>query len=264
MKKFASVLPAMAFLAFAATTLAGVVVDEQQTVDQLNGAKVTRARTVMIEGDKQKSIIDNGTRTVITDLAKGTMTMLDGRRKTYFALPFPPKAAGMAAMPAPVSPTISFKKTGGHDKIIGYSCDEYSGAGMVGGNSVSMSGCFSDSAPGATDYSNFQQEMAEKVKGTPMANMGQIPPGVPLRLKITTTMGNPPPGTPPDQAKNLRQMLAHRQFVTDTTVSKISARSLPADSFQVPAGYQQRPLPPMFGSMGGAPRPAPAPKKVPE
>jgi hypothetical protein len=264
MRKFASILPAVAIQALAAITQAGVVVDEQQIIDQPSGNKVTRARTVMIEGDKQKSIIDNGNRTVITDLGKGTMTMVDGTRKTYVEFPFPPKGGSMMAMQGGVSPTISFKKTGGHDKIIGYSCDEYSGAGTVGAASVSMSGCFSDSAPGASDYSNFQRQMADKVKGTAMANMGQIPQGVPLRLMITTTMGQLPAGMPPDQAKKLGQMLAHRQFVTNTTVSKISTRSLPADSFQVPSGYQKQQLPPTFGGMGGGPMPAPAPHKVPE
>jgi hypothetical protein len=265
MKKFASVLPAVAILAFAAIAGAGVIVDEQQIIDQPNGNKVTRARTVMIEGDKQKSIIDNGNRTVITDLGKGTMMMVDGTRKTYVEFPFPPKGGGMAALQGGLSPTISFKRTGGHDKIIGYSCDEYSGAGTVGGNSVRMSGCFSDSAPGATDYSNFQREMADKVKGTAMANMGQIPQGVPLRLTITTKMGNlPTAGMSPEQANQLKQMLANRQFVTNTTVSKISAKSLSADSFQVPSGYHKQPLPPMFGGMGAAAPATPsAPHKAP-
>jgi Domain of unknown function (DUF4412) len=260
MKQFASVLAIIAAaFAFAASATAGVVVDEQQVIDQPNGNKVTRARTVVIEGDKQKSIIDNGNRTVITDLGKGTMTMVDGTRKTYLQFPFPPKTGPMAAMAGAVAPTISFKKTGGHDKLIGYSCDEYSGAGIVGANSVSMSGCFSDSAPGATEYSNFQREMAQKVKGTAMANMGEIPQGVPLRLTITTTMGNPAGAMSP---------MGAGQFVTDTTVSRISTKSLPTDSFDVPEGYQKQQLPPMFGTMGGGPgggpMPPPAPHKVPE
>jgi hypothetical protein len=269
MKKFAPVLPAIAIVAFAAIAFAGVVVDEQQSIDEINGTRINRPRTVMIDGDKQKSILDKGIRTIITDLDKGTMTMLDGRRKTYVEIPFPPKGPGGAAMQTGQSPTVSFKKTGGHEKIIGYSCDDYSGEGTVGGNAVSMSGCFSDSAPGAEEYSNFQRVMADKVKGTTMANMGQIPRGVPLRLKITTTMGDPPPGTPPDQAKNLREMLDHRKFVNETKVSTISIKSLPADSFQVPAGYQRQQSASMFGRMGGGmpapvPHAAPAPHKVPD
>jgi hypothetical protein len=258
MTKFVSVLLGIVILAFTAIARAGVVVDEQQTIDQPNGQKVNRSRTVMIEGNRQKSIIENGKRTVITDLDQGTMTMLDGARKTYVQFPFPPKGGGASAMQGALSPTVSFKKTGGHDRIIGYSCDEYSGAGMIGGNPVSMSGCFSDSAPGATDYSNFQREMADKVKGTPMENKGQIPPGVPLRLKFTTTILNvPTAGMTAEQAKSVNQMLAHRQFVTNTTVSKISTESLPAESFQVPPDYQKQQLPSM-------PMPAPSQQKAPE
>jgi len=266
MKKLASLLPAVAILGVAAIACAGVLVDEQQIIDQPNGGKVTRNRTVMIQGDKQKSIIDNGARSVITDLGKGTMMMVDGKRKTYVEFPFPPKGGGVAAMQAGMSPTISFKKTGGHAKIIGYSCDEYTGAGTVGPNSVSMSGCFSDSVPGASAYSDFQREMAEKVKGTTMANMGQLPQGVPLRLTITTTIGNlSTSGIPAEQAKKLGQMLTNHQFVTNTTVSKISSISLPPNSFQAPAGYQKQQVPPMFAGMG-APVPATprAPSKVPE
>ncbi len=265
MKKFASVWSAVAIVALAAIADAGVVIDEQQVIEQPNGNKVTRASTVMIEGDKQKRIVDNGNRTIITDLGKGTMTMVDGTRKSYVEFPFPPKGGSMAAMQGGVTPTINFKKTGGHDKIIGYSCDVYSGSGTVGGNAVSMSGCFSDSAPGANDYSNFQRKMADKVKGTSMANMGQIPQGVPLTLKITTTRGNlPTTGMSPDQANKPNQMLTHEQFVTSTTVSSIATKSLPADSFEVPSGYQKQQLPAMFGGMGGGPPMPPAPRKVPE
>src|SRR6516225_9729485 len=112
MKKLASILPAVAIVAFATIAGAGVVVDEQQIIDQPNGNKATRARTVMIQGDKQKSIIDNGNRSVITDLGKGTMTIVDGIHKTYIEFPFPPPGGGTAAMQGGISPTINFKKTG--------------------------------------------------------------------------------------------------------------------------------------------------------
>jgi hypothetical protein len=251
MKKFASFLPLVAVVVIASVAWAGVVLDEQEILQQPNGSKVTRNRTVMIEGDKQKSIIDNGARTVITDLDKGTMTMVDGTHKRYAEFAFPP--GRMMGMKGAVSPTITFKKTGGQDKIIGYSCDEYTGAGTIGPNPVSLSGCFSDSAPGAADYNKFQREMKDKVKGTTMANMGEFPDGVPLRLKITTTLAGPAGGNKPNQK------LPPREFVTDTTVAKITASDLPADSFQVPAGYQKQEMPPMM--MGGRAPAAPGARK---
>jgi hypothetical protein len=120
MKKFASVLVAAAMLAFTAIANAGVILDEKQVSDQLNGSKVTSSRTVMIEGDKQKLIIDydigrpdRARRVIITDLGKGTMTEVDGRGKSYLEFPFPP-SEGMGAMMASMAyglPTISLKKT---------------------------------------------------------------------------------------------------------------------------------------------------------
>src|SRR5581483_813865 len=110
MKKFASALPALAVLLLAATVCAGVVVDEQQAIDQPGGNSVVRTRTVMIEGDKQKSIIGNGERSVITDLGKGTMTMVDTTHKAYVEFPFPLNRKGASAMPGTKSSTISFKK----------------------------------------------------------------------------------------------------------------------------------------------------------
>ncbi len=266
MKKLGALAAAIVMLAGPVLADAGVVVDEQQVVDQPTGGKITRGRTVMIEGDKQKSLIDNGDRAVITDLGKGTMTMVDSTRKSYVEFPFPPKSGPMVPAPGGLMPTISFKKTGAHDKVIGYSCDVYTGSGAVGGNAVSMTGCFSDSAPGASDYSAFQREMAGKVKGTAMANMGEIPDGVPLRLAVTTTMANiPTTGMSPEQAAKINQMLAHRQFVTSTTVAKITTKRLPPDSFHVPSGYQKQQLPPMFGGMGSTgPTIPPAPRRVPE
>jgi hypothetical protein len=168
-----------------------------------------------------------------------------------------------------VVPTVAFKKTGAHDKIIGYACDVYMGTGTVGGNKVKMDGCFSNSAPGAADFSGFQREMAEKVKGTAMANMGEIPAGVPLRLSVATTLGNiPTSGMSPDQAAKLKQMLANRSFVTNTAVTKITAKTLPPDSFSVPSGYQKQQIPAMFGgpgrSMGPPPASGTSPHKIPE
>ena len=118
MKKLAA-LAAGAFLTLAGSALvhAGVIVDEQQIVDQPNGNKVTRDRTVMIEGDKQKSVIDNGNRSVVTNLGKGTMTMIDSARKSYVEFPFPPKNGPMAGMAGGVLPTVNFKKTGAHEKM---------------------------------------------------------------------------------------------------------------------------------------------------
>jgi hypothetical protein len=268
MKKLAALATTALIMAAAAMAQAGVVVDEQQIVDQPNGAKLTRTRTVVIEGNKQKSIIDSGSRSIITNLNNGTMTIVDQPRKSYVEFPFPPRSGPLAAMQGNMMPTISFKKTGAHETILGYSCDVYTGSGTVGTNAVKMTGCFSITAPGATDYTDFQHQMAHKVKGTAMTNMGQIPDGVPLRLVVTTKMGNvSAPGMSPEQAAKLNRMLANREFVTNTEVTRITTEKVPPDSFEAPAGYQKQQVPTMFGGMAARPLPpaggAPT-KKVPE
>jgi len=260
MKNLAAITALVVTLTAAGATHAGVVVDEQQTLNQPDGTTITRACTVMIEGAKQKSLVDNGQRIIITDLDRGTMTVADSTRKTYVEFPFPPTQP-MASMAGGVTPTISFRKTGDHDKVLGYSCDVYSGSGTVGSNSVSMTGCFSDSAPGASDYGNFQRQMADKVKGTAMANMGQLPRGVPLKLAVTTSARNMSmTGVTPERAAKLRQMLAQRHFATSTKVLRITSKTLSTDTFQLPSDYRKQQMPPM---MGGVPS-GRALQKVPE
>jgi hypothetical protein len=264
MRLLAIVSAAVLTIAAAGLACAGVVVDEQQTVDQPGGRTVTRTRVVMIQGNKQKSVIDDGSRTVITDLDRGVMTMMDSKRKSYVELPFPPRGP-MAAM-ASGMPKMNFKKTGQQQKLIGYSCDVYTGLGKIGQNQVSVDGCFSSSAPGASDYTAFQKTMAQKVKGTSIGGMGEIPDGVPLSLEVTTKTGQiSTGGMSAEQAAKVNQMLSNRQFVTNTVVNKISLQDLPADSFTVPSDYTKQPLPSIFSGKGGGPGMTGAPaRKVPE
>jgi hypothetical protein len=68
---------------------------------------------------------------------------------------------------------------------------------------------------------------------------------------------------PADQAAKLNEMLAKRPpMTTSTTVTKITAQELPADTFVVPAGYQKQEVKMAPGGpppSGGAPT-----QKVPE
>jgi hypothetical protein len=49
---------------------------------------VTRNRTVMIQGNKQKMVTDRAQ--VVTDLDSGTMYLMNPEKKQYVAVPFPP------------------------------------------------------------------------------------------------------------------------------------------------------------------------------
>lgn len=267
MKQFAIGL--LAFAMLSGVAWAGVVVEEQQVSDRGAGAPVTHKITVMVQGNKQKSVIDEGQQSLITDLDAGTRSMIYSARKTYMEMPFPPK--GMPTTPNQTG--LTFKKTGTHQKLVGYDCDDYTGSGKIASGEITVNGCFSSAAPGAQNFTTFQKTMADKVKGTPMALMSAAPEGIPLKIETTMKMNAIP------------QMANHPPMVTKMTVLKITEKDLPADEFAPPKDYskQQSPMmgmghgPMMGGSNGmkpgtppqmGAPMmkasPAAAPTKVPE
>ncbi len=256
MKKIAATFAALAIFAGSSAAHAGVVVTEQEVVDQGTGSPVTHSRTVMIQGNKQKMVTDRAQ--VVTDLDSGMMYLMNPAKKQYVEVPFPPKGP-MAQMMSQRMSTLSFKKTGGSKTISGYACQEYSGAGSMMGNDYQVSGCFSTKAPGARDFDAFQKTMANKVKGTAMAMKGEVPDGVPIELDSTTKMTNfSMPGMSPDQAAKLKEMFAKRPpVVSKTTVTQIASKDLPADTFKVPADFSKQEMP-AGGPMGGPPAAPPA------
>jgi hypothetical protein len=265
-KKSVAAFAALIIFAGPAAVHAGVVVTEQEVIDQGNGQPITRGRTVMIQGNKQKMVTDRAQ--VVTDLDGGKMYLINPEKKQYVEVPFPPSGPMAQMMSRGVS-TLNFKKTGSSKTINGYACEEYNGAGSMMGNEYKVNGCFSTKAPGAADFDGFQKKMAAKVKGTPMAMQGEVPDGVPIELDSTTRMTNfSMPGMSPDQAAKLKQMFASRPpVVSKTTVTQIASKTLSADTFAVPAGYtrQQMPMNGPMGGMGGQHgAPAPAPPKSPE
>ncbi len=263
MKKSIAAIVAALMLAALGAAHAGVVVDEQETMEQGAGHTVTRQRTVMIQGNKQKMVTDR--MQVITDLDKGVMYLVNPAQKQYMEMPFPPQGP-MARMMSDRMSTLNFKKSGGKKTILGHDCEQYSGAGSMMGNEYSVTGCFAAKAPGAKEFDAFQKAMAEKVKGTSMAMHGQVPDGIPMELQSTNKLTNfNAPGMSPEQAAKIRQMLANRPpMVSKTVVTKVTTEKLANDTFTVPAGYTKRvmghPMPPAGGMPPGPPPGAKAPE----
>jgi Domain of unknown function (DUF4412) len=220
---------------------AGVVVEEQQVVDRGVGTPTTNKITVMVQGNKQKYVIGDGKQESITDLDQGTRAMVSNARKMYVVLPFPPK--GMTMPPNAKKSALAFAKTGGHETIAGYHCDDYTGTGSMGENEMTVNGCFSTSAPGAANFTAFQKTMSEKVKDTPMALMSDTPAGIPL--KIDTSLKQKTAG-------------GRQPIVTHMTVTKVTEQDLPSDTFQPPKDYTKQQMP-MMGMMppGMMGKPAP-------
>lgn len=262
-------------LAASINAFCGILMEEQQVIDRGNGTPVTHTRKVMIQGNRQKSVGESGDE-MVTDLDSGTMMVVNPAKKSYVQMPFPPR--GMPPLGAMSNP-LTFKKTGTTSKIAGYSCDEYTGSTVVGGNQYMFKGCFSKSAPGVSDFTAFQKTMVEKAKGTPMAIMANFPSGIPLELDSTTKITHINlPGMSAEQTAKVNEMLAKRPpIVTRTTVTKVASQKFSDDIFKPPAGYTKQQPGRMLGPgmhPGAAPAPnpssgassgsAPAPTKVPE
>ena len=246
MKKALATL--VALMVLPGVALAGVVVEEQKVSDHGVGAPITHNVEVMVQGNKQKSVLDGGKQAMIMNLDDGTQTIIYGERKVYMVMPYPPK--GMPMMQGAKN-GLNFKKTGESHKVAGYSCDEYLGTGAMGANQITVRGCFSTTAPGSDQFTAFQKTMFDKVKGTPMAMMAAAPPGIPLRIdtSVKVTSMNVP-GMTPQQSAQLNQRLANRPpIVTHMTVTKITEQQLADSSFTPPAGFTKQSMP-MMGMMG--------------
>lgn len=241
MKK-AIILIAGALLALTTTAMAGVILDQEVTSEGPFGSSNTK-RTLQIQGHQQKVL--NAKNSVITDLDRGVMILIDPAKKTYTEMPFPPSHFSMNQ--AAGSFRVKFKKTGKHQTANGYACDEYLGSGHTMMGDYTVTGCFSKQAPGAADYIAFDKALEAKLKGTPMETEGARPEGVPLLLNSRTKVdAQSMPGLPPEKAK---AVASHPNMTSSTRTTSVKVAALPADTFSVPAGYSKTELPPMGGAM---------------
>ena len=247
-----AIFAASLFLLIAAIAHAGVVLHETETIDRGNGKPETQDRTVMVQGNKQKTITARSQ--VIIDLDKGSMYVLNPDSKAYVEMAFPP-AGKMGQMMAQRMAAMDFQKTGNHSTVAGYPCDEYTGGGDMGNGSYKVVGCFSKAAPGAADFTAFQKAMADKLRGNGTTK-GNIPGGVPLEVTSTSKMTSfSMPGISPQQAAKIKDMLAKRPAVTNkTVVSKVTVQQIADSDFAIPAGYQKQEMP-SPNRMMGAPAP---------
>jgi hypothetical protein len=248
MKHLTALVAATSIALSAMTATAGVVIEQDQTSNRGTNT-VNQHQTIMVQGNKERLVTPN--HVVITDLDKGKLYILQPAAKTYLAMDFPPQGAMAQMMARGGQNAMNFTKAGTSRTIANYKCADYKGEGKVMSGDYTITECFSTSAPGAREFSAFQQAMKDKFKGTPMAGMeGNMPDGVPLASDSTMKMNKISiPGLPPDQAKKIEEAMAKRPPVTTkTVVTKISAQKLTADNFEVPSDYKERQMP-MRGPM---------------
>jgi len=241
-------------LAIAATTASAGVVIFQEVVNQTGASKTDE--TVMVQGHRQKVI--SGDQETITDLDAGTMYVTNPKAKQFVQPKFPP--AGLFAMKMVwEGSTTELKKTGGTHKVAGYACQDYTGSAVLGRHRLNLTKCVASDAPGAKEFVEYQKALATKLKGTPLAPKGEIPDGIPVSSSITWAQLPfvPPRGFPPAQAARINADLAkYKPVTTNTTVSKIEVKDIPAGTFVVPADYTKgaEPMTPQLMKIPGAHR----------
>jgi hypothetical protein len=256
MRKLTALVAGMTLAMTALPAAAGVVITQKQHVT--NGANTRDAeQTISVQGNKQK--METERHTIITDLDKGMMYVIDPKAKTYFEIEFPPKGQMGAMMAASQNAAKNFKKAGTTREIAGYKCTDYNGGGHMMQGDYTVKECFSTAAPGAEEFSAFEKNMADKLKsaGAGQAGGGEIPDGVPLATDSTMKMGHVAmPGMAPEQAAKINEMMAKRPPVLITQmVEKIESKKLAAADFEVPAGFAKKEMPagPGPGAMKMAP-----------
>ncbi|HUA34105.1 MAG TPA: DUF4412 domain-containing protein [Candidatus Binataceae bacterium] len=251
MKHLTALVAGAAIALSAMTATAGVVIEQDQTSNR--GSKdITQHQTIMVQGNKER--LETPSHIVITDLDKGKLYILQPAAKSYLQMDFPPKGPMAQMMANKSQNAMNFTKMGSTRSVAGFKCADYKGEGKVMSGDYTITECFSTSAPGARDFSAFQDAMKEKFKGTPMAGMeGNIPGGIPLASDSTMKMNKISiPGLPPEQAKKIEEAMAKRPpVVTKTTVTKVTSQKLAESTFEVPSDYKERQMPGRTGTGPG-------------
>lgn len=223
---------------------AGVVVTRTETVVSGQIApqlRHPRQSTLMIEGNREKISLGGG-REIIIDLDRSTMEIVDPERKNYLEMPFPPTGTMVEVVGGPSLHVAKVSKTGKSQTIAGYRCDDYDVAGKLPVGSFTMRDCISTEAPGASDFSGFENRLMAKLKESRPEIRTSLPEGLPLIEETTIQMNAHDPANftqmPREMAERLKAQLANRPpLVTRTEVTKVEARKVEVAEFEIPRGY---------------------------
>src|SRR5579885_297114 len=174
MKTMSAILAVTILIGSGAMARAGVVIDEQVTTTRGSAPPTVQKVQELVQGHQKKFIRNDGSDGVIMiDLDKKVAIVTDPAKKMYFERPLPPEGSTSGQQL-----DVDFKTTGKSSKILSYECREYEGKAKTAMAEFSAHGCFSTNAPGAAEYSAFNQA----AKG--MAP--HMPDGIPLTLVSTT------------------------------------------------------------------------------
>jgi hypothetical protein len=227
--QFAAALAAvLLMLASAGTPLAGVVVAETSTAQAANGETFSVARTIYVQGNKQK--VERQGLSAVTDLDKNVMYVIDNSDRVYTEMP-------LTAI-IPVQPgekhteTIQLNKTGKTRVIADQPCEEY--RSVEGGKlqRVTISLCVSPGAPGAKEVSQFERKMVARLSGNKSERSTEDGRASLLLEKESILSFRVPDGS-------RRQTYRTASLLVETRVNRIQLKPLPPETFKPPKGYRK-------------------------
>ena len=184
---------------------------------------------------------------VIIDVKSGTMTILDARKKTWYAvtkadldelnakmkekMSSPEAKKGMEAMQgmtAAMASSIEVKKTGNSRKVGSYTCDEWQ---ITTNAMTTMKECVTSEVKfPAHAYEAFRKFGASMSGASPFAPA--VKPGESLGEKMAAIKGYP-------VATSMTIDVMGNKTTTESEVIEISHAAIPASTWEVPAGYSK-------------------------
>jgi hypothetical protein len=210
--------------------IAGVVMSETEVQDGIHGVAALK-KTVYVQGKKQK--IKTPSQETIIDLDEGRAYVIDSHHRTYVELPFPFPAKGGEASPMPGVKvgTLVLKRTGATREVAGYSCDEYEGAGRMGGLDVMIDQCISAKAPGASELAAFESALSSSLGRRGPQERENIAGGVPLEQRSTIKQARSAEASADRKSETL--------VASRTRIDHVRVTNLPADTFAPPANFRK-------------------------
>lgn len=229
----AAIVAVFLMLASAGRLFAGVVMAETSFLGGPNGEISSQARTVYVQGNKQR--VELGRVAEITDLDKNVIYIINKHDRVYAEMPLP---ALSSSQPDSLQGEVILKKTGERRVIANHPCSEYR---TVEGNTlerVTITACVSTSAPGAREVSEFNRRIVARLSGRRSKREAEHDTAS-LMLEKRSVLSV----RVPDLSRGRRSHTA--SLLAETRVNKIKLQPLPPETFNPPDGYSKLENPPL-------------------
>ena len=188
----------------------------------------------------------DGTHEIMIDLNTGLMTTLDGAKKTYFTttkqdmeqfaarmqekMNDPEMKKGMemmGKMSEGMAGSIDVKKTGETRKVAGFSCDEWV---ITMNEFTTMKECVTSELQVPTRAFDAYKDYSESMRKMMSSFGAMAKSGAELAEKMKAMKGYP-------VASSMKMDVMGQTTTTETEVIEVRKGSIPASTWEIPAGY---------------------------